>query len=144
MYSGSCDSIKSNATIHGKSSSESSTDSEDEVTEEDTEDEQESFHIQNIPVDTKSPCMKQTNIKSNDNKSENSSNTLYSSEVTQVMHQRTFINNNSETVTENEVIDDKSEAQERPEIVFDMGSGAATASEIFRHLQVGLGMSTRL
>ena len=40
MYSGSCDSIKSNATIHGKSSSESSTDSEDDATEEeDTEDE---------------------------------------------------------------------------------------------------------
>ena len=33
MYSGSCDSIKSNATIHGKSSSESSTDSEDDATE---------------------------------------------------------------------------------------------------------------
>ena len=135
MYSGSCDSIKSNATIHGKSSSESSTDSEDDVTEEDTEDEQESFHIQNIPVDTKSPCIKQTNIKSNNNKSENSSNT-YSSEVTQVMHQRTFINNNSEVVSENEVNDDKNETQDRPEIVFDMGSGAATASEIFRHLQV--------
>ena len=57
MYSGSCDSIKSNATIHGKTSDESSTESEDEATateEEETEDEQE-FRVEKLPVDTSSP-----------------------------------------------------------------------------------------
>ena len=51
MYSGSCDSIKSNATIHGKTSDESSTESEDEATateEEETEDEQE-FSVEKLP-----------------------------------------------------------------------------------------------
>ena len=147
MYSGSCDSIKSNATIHGKSSSDSSTDSEDEATEEETEDEQEAYHVKNIPVDTKSPCLKQSE-SSNNNKSENSScsnnSTLYNSEVTQVMHQRTFINNSQakteEDDTKGDVDDDrKTPASERPEIIFDMGSGAATASEIFRHLQATRG-----
>ena len=40
MYSGSCDSIKSNVTLHGKqSSSESETETEHDSTEEETEDE---------------------------------------------------------------------------------------------------------
>ena len=145
MYSGSCDSIKSNATIHGKSSSESSTDSEDDATEEeDTEDEQETYHVKNIPVDAKSPCFKQPEL-SGGGKAEagpaQDSSTLYNSEVTQVMHQRTFISSGQAQDEAQAELQERSAsaASDRPEIVLDMGSGAATASEIFRHLQATRG-----
>ena len=135
MYSGSCDSIKSNVTIHGKSSSESETDSEDEATEEEDTEDEHSVVIQNIPFDTKPPNFEQ--------KTEAADNTLYNSEVTQVMHQRTFINS-TESEQDDREKDQTNEGgnhpgSERPDVVFDMGSGAATASEIFRHLQATRG-----
>jgi len=160
MYSGSCDSIKSNVTLHGKTSSESSTDSEDEVTEEETEDEHEGYAVENIPIDTPGPIIKITNDEititydespslNSSNKSETNDpstlspqNTLYNSEVTQVMHQRTFINSKPKTpVPDQDVLDERKtpNSSERPEIPFDMVSGAATASEIFRHLQATRG-----
>eukprot|EP00092_Neocalanus_flemingeri_P035110 GFUD01038208.1.p1 GENE.GFUD01038208.1~~GFUD01038208.1.p1 ORF type:complete len:1926 (+),score=502.28 GFUD01038208.1:4306-10083(+) len=160
MYSGSCDSIKSNVTLHGKTSSESSTDSEDDATEEETEDEQEGYAVDNIPVDKPSPIIKITNDhviieeapsfnSSNKTEANNPStlslspqNTLYNSEVTQVMHQRTFINSKPKTpVPDQDGIDERKTpiSTERSDIPFDMVSGAATASEIFRHLQATRG-----
>lgn len=159
MYSGSCDSIKSNVTLHGKSSSESSTDSEDDATEEETEDEQEGYAVENIPVDNSTPIVKiidntvnityekDESLKST-NKIETSNpsnlsvqNTLYNSEVTQVMHQRTYIGSKPKTpVPDQDGKNDRNTpSSERPEIPFDMVSGAATASEIFRHLQATRG-----
>ena len=158
MYSGSCDSIKSNVTLHGKSSSESSTDSEDDATEEETEDEQEGYAVENIPKDNQTPIVTITdntvNItyekdepKINSIKSETSSppslpaQNTYNSEVTQVMHQRTFLSSKPKTpVPDQDAKDDrKTPSSERPEVPFDMVSGAATASEIFRHLQATRG-----
>jgi len=158
MYSGSCDSIKSNVTLHGKSSSDSSTDSEDEATEEETEDEQEGYAIENIPAD-KTPIVKitdntvnityestETSINSSSKETNSkpiSSNesTLYNSEVTQVMHQRTFLNSKPKTPVPNPDGNDdrKTPSSGKPDVPFDMVSGAATASEIFRHLQATRG-----
>jgi len=156
MYSGSCDSIKSNVTLHGKTSSESSTDSEDEATEEDTEDEHEAYAVENIPIDTPSSMIKineDTDVESSSCKTPTKvetinpstlspQNTLYNSEVTQVMHQRTFISTKPKTpVPEPDSKDERKTAisTERSDIPFDMVSGAATASEIFRHLQATRG-----
>jgi hypothetical protein len=157
MYSGSCDSIKSNVTLHGKSSSESSTDSEDDATEEETEDEQEGYAVENIPIDNAIPIVKITDntVSITYEKDETVNNSpkmetispsslpaqnTYNSEVTQVMHQRTFISSKPKTpVPEPDTKDDRNTPSERPEIPFDMVSGAATASEIFRHLQATRG-----
>ena len=153
MYSGSCDSIKSNVTLHGKqSSSESETETEHDSTEEETEDEQEP---PDIPVDN-TPIVK---IQNEDGRSSNLSNpspgpqsTLYNSEVTQVMHQRTFIDAAPKTPEPRPTsgVERKTLAEwtqqavepnleERSEFPCDMMSGAATASEIFRHLQATRG-----
>ena len=154
MYSGSCDSIKSNVTLHGKqSSSESETETEHDSTEEETEDEQEP---PDIPVDN-TPIVK---IQNEDGRSSNLSNpspgpqsTLYNSEVTQVMHQRTFIDADPKTPeprptsgVERKTLAEWTQgqagepnAEERSEFPCDMMSGAATASEIFRHLQATRG-----
>jgi len=152
MYSGSCDSIKSNVTLHGKrSSSESETDTDHDSTEEETDYEQEP---PDIPVDD-TPILK---IVKDDGRSSNMSDpspnpsTLYNSEVTQVMHQRTFIEAapktpeprpssgvERKTLAEWTKQEEAEVADERSEFPCDMMSGAATASEIFRHLQATRG-----
>ena len=150
MYSGSCDSIKSNVTIHGKTSDESSTESEDEVTateEDETEDEQD-FRVETLPVDpssTLSPVIKisEHEVKishpTQEKTVETNKDTLYQSEVTQV----TQVSHSTGSVREVDQPDIDGDriggAGERPEIILDMGSGAATASEIFRHLQATRG-----
>ena len=149
MYSGSCDSIKSNVTLHGKrSSSESETETDHDSTEEETEDEHEP---PDIPVD-KTPIVKLGDVDGRlsnlSNPSPNPQNTLYNSEVTQVMHQRTFIETKQKTPEPKPQVERKTLAEwtkdpepdeERSEYPCDMMSGAATASEIFRHLQATRG-----
>jgi len=159
MYSGSCDSVKSNETLHGKrSSSESSSDSDHDSTEEETEDEQEApdIPIDNTPIVKEETNPKQSNLQSSSSTSSPSQSTLYNSEVTQVMHQRTFINSGpktpepkpvstverktlSEWTQENRKKEQEEVSTERSEFPCDMMSGAATASEIFRHLQATRG-----
>ena len=155
MYSGSCDSIKSNVTLHGKrSSSESSTETDHDSTEEETEDEQEppDIPIDNTPI-VKVKSEGDGRLSNLSNSSPSPQNTLYNSEVTQVMHQRTFIEVPAKTpepkpglsgverktLAQWTQLDENSPPEDRSEFPCDMMSGAATASEIFRHLQATRG-----
>ena len=161
MYSGSCDSIKSNRTLHGKSSdSESSTETDHDTNEEDTEEECENYRPESIPPDTPGPEKShQLSCPSVQNKPLEAclqqpqcilpqQGTLYNSEVIQVMHQRTFIG--SAEQTQSQPAEGYGNEQKQPPSQFsidtssrvsgtDMVSGAATASEIFRHLQATRG-----
>ena len=125
MYSGSCDSIKTNATIHDKSSSDSDTDTEHDSSDQSTDDEAD---VENIPIDTPKPSIEE-NPKS-------------------PSPQQRIVHVDTEHKTENQIIIDKKEDSvervipivvETPTMPCDMVSGAATASEIFRHLQATRG-----
>ena len=131
MYSGSCDSIKSNATLHGKSSSESDTETEhSNSSDEETEDEAEGYIVESIPVD-KSPALV-NHIEESNFINQDIGNGQQSNDVS----------------VENECKDNyeekENEEQDKPmvethSVPSDMVSGAATASEIFRHLQATRG-----
>ena len=124
MYSGSCDSIKTNATIHGKSSSDSDTDTHDS-SDQSTEDEAE---IENIPVDTPKPTI----AEEEEVRSPPVAGTATS-------YANTSDTSNEAATKENTVEDEAEPDAEHPTIPCDMVSGAATASEIFRHLQATRG-----
>ena len=134
MYSGSCDSIKSNHTIHGKSSSESSSDTE-HSSDEETEDEADGFTMENIPID---------NSKVNTIKdivyNEPEGNCIFKDVQPSVVYESKSV--------EKEFHEDVNAVEEKtshitletmPSFPCDMVSGAATASEIFRHLQATRG-----
>ncbi len=127
LYSGSCDSIKSNHTIHGKSSSESSTDTE-HSSDEETEDEAEGYNMNNIPVD----------------KAEVLASKVFSEENASISNDESCLVYENSTVKHEELnlVEEKTipiTAEPTPSIPCDMVSGAATASEIFRHLQATRG-----
>jgi len=130
MYSGSCDSIRSNGTIQGKSSSESSTDTEHDSSDEETEEEE--FAVDNIPSDSPAKVVvaEQTDLN------QNSSTVIKQNANTEV---------NTLEVNNHEEFKEKSSERlipivvEAPTVPCDMLSGAATASEIFRHLQATRG-----
>ena len=135
MYSGSCDSIKSNNTLHGKSSSESDTDTEHDSSDEDTEDEADGYVVEGIPIDN--------SVIVKDNLEEPQ---FIKKEIVQIVKEvneiKSVENNYDEEYAEieeeqNEIIDPI--VVETHSVPCDMVSGAATASEIFRHLQATRG-----
>ena len=120
MYSGSCDSVKSNITLNRKSSSESESETErDDSSYEETDDEAE--EVESLPPDRKTPQKPVENVME--------------PLTTQLRETKVTDNNvrNEECNTINE--------EETQHISFtnDVVSGAATASEIFRHLQATRG-----
>jgi len=151
MYSGSCDSIQSIRTLHGKNSeSDSSTGSDHDTIEEDEETEGEcceEYRVASIPSDSPGPKTSRLNeILESEFENERGAysqkeETFYHSEVTQMMHQKTFLNSSEQTkIAQEEIFDDISKSTElNLESPSDPVSGAATASQIFRHLQATRG-----
>ena len=120
MYSGSCDSVKSNITLNRKSSSESESETErDDSSYEETDDEAE--EVESLPPDCKTPQKPLTNAM------EPLAVQLRETKVTEnnERHEECNINNEEET--------------QHISFTNDVVSGAATASEIFRHLQATRG-----
>ena len=117
MYSGSCDSVKSNLTLNRKSSSsESESETEhDDSSYEETDDEAE--EIESLPPD------RQTPVKP----------------VELVTIKPTIVREVVETLHKEECKDVNQEETHQLNFCSDVVSGAATASEIFRHLQATRG-----
>jgi hypothetical protein len=150
MYSGSCDSVKSNVTLHGKTSSASSTDTEQDSSEDD-EEEDECYKIQPLAKDCPEGAM---TVQGQPDTSTNS----FTQESATVDAVKSYSNSEESSsikdsqndieyaeYEEEEEEEDSSLTQidglraENPSFPCDMVSGAATASEIFRHLQATRG-----